>query len=1254
MFKQKSVTTHLLGWKRPLLFLFMCVAALFFVAVPVLGSLIQNPIPPDWASDVLHDSDPAATPSLELQIRKEAETWAHVPVAPGGVVSYTLIYENVSETITQTGVYVREPIPTHTYFISGTTFGGDQVEYSWDGGATWTTTLPITAAPVTHIRWYDAQMPTTTQVTVGFAVQVTTALPPGAAIQNVAHISSTRTALYPGDWIPSNPVEVETVNLWVEKCAHQPMVWAGDWIHYTISYGNRGSGDVANVQITDTIPISAAYSAGSIWGTGADDSGEPTLVWDVMTVTAGGVQQVGYTVLLDSDIVSGTVIANTAAISSAYGVQTSDPATVTIATAADLKITKSDLPNPVVAGTILTYTLDYVNEGPSDAQGIVITDTLPLDVVYEGEVSVTPSLFGPTQTVPPSGRLVWYTPTLAAGMGGTIVFTVTVDPGAGSSLTNDAIIASSLPELDASDNVVASHTTVIREADLSISKTACPTPVIAGTTLVYTLTITNHGPSNATGVEFFDVLPSGVSFESAASSPGCTEPAPGLVICGVGNLAANDSTVVTTVVTVSPTVPDGAILTNWARVAGNETDPNYGNDGVAKETMVRREADLTISKTDFPDPVIANTTLTYTLTIVNQGPSDADGVRLFDLLSADVSFDSVASDPSCIEPTPGGITCDVGHIAADDGKTIEIVVAVSASMADGATLDNWAVIASDEADPHNGNNSAPADTTVHRKTDLVIFKSDHRDPAVAGTILTYTLVYTNEGPLDAPDVTIVDTLPDSVTYGGMVTRSATLGDPSQLGQELTWYTPTLAMGDAGVIVFTVTVDADTSGIVANNASIVSSMSDLDSSNNVASESTTIVKRADLVVAKTSSPDSVIAGEVLTYTLVYTNGGPSNTQGIIITDTLPADVTYGGVAHSTLGVPIQTDPPNGRLVWYTPTLAVGAAGSVAFTVTVGADVRGIITNHVVITSAIPDPKLSNNDTDVLTLVNPVLIITKTMVDLNGTPLYPGDVIEYQVLARNVGDIHSQTHVTITDPMPSNVALVAGSMTCTPGAICGGSRSGRNAASVGSFSPTDDGGKAVARIERLDPGDILTLTFRAMVINGVSSIGENVAVVESDSQSELESDPVGGPVEPGLVIVKSAVDVNGASLETGDTVAYHIVVTNTSDTFAQTNVAISDTLPANTTLVAGSVTCSSGASCGDANAGDAITAAADSLAPGDVLTLTFLVTLNGDASSIGGNVARVKSDTQNEQRTRTVYPPGARWHHIYLPLVTRGYR
>ncbi len=116
---------------------------------------------------------------------------------------------------------------------------------------------------------------------------------------------------------------------------------------------------------------------------------------------------------------------------------------------ADLAVEKRAYPDMVQAGQVLTYTLVYSNSGPADAVRVYITDTLPAEVDWGGVVRVEPSLYGPTQT----GQMVaWYTPTLPAGAGGVIVFTVTVDPSCQASLTNRVVIMSDVPDANMENN----------------------------------------------------------------------------------------------------------------------------------------------------------------------------------------------------------------------------------------------------------------------------------------------------------------------------------------------------------------------------------------------------------------------------------------------------------------------------------------------------------------------------------------------------------------------------------------------------------------------------------------------------------------------------------------------------------------------------------------------------------------------------------------------------------------------------------
>jgi uncharacterized repeat protein (TIGR01451 family) len=126
--------------------------------------------------------------------------------------------------------------------------------------------------------------------------------------------------------------------------------------------------------------------------------------------------------------------------------------------------------------------------------------------------------------------------------------------------------------------------------DLAITKTGAPNPVLSGNQLTYTLTVTNNGAQDATGVTVTDPLPDSVHFNSAASSQGTctrsatTKPLPkgGTITCSLGNLANGVSANITIVVTT--TTP--GTLTNTATVSGDQTDPNSSNNSATTTTTV--------------------------------------------------------------------------------------------------------------------------------------------------------------------------------------------------------------------------------------------------------------------------------------------------------------------------------------------------------------------------------------------------------------------------------------------------------------------------------------------------------------------------------------------------------------------------------------------------------------------------------------------------------------------------------------------
>jgi uncharacterized repeat protein (TIGR01451 family) len=125
-------------------------------------------------------------------------------------------------------------------------------------------------------------------------------------------------------------------------------------------------------------------------------------------------------------------------------------------------------------------------------------------------------------------------------------------------------------------------------ADLGVTKSDSPDPVTVGSTLTYTIQVTNAGPQNATGVTVTDALPSQTDFLSATASSGNCDHQGNRVVCTIGDLAAKASPVTVTI-QVRPTRT--GTIANSVSVDGTEKDPVSGNDkAVASTTVIAAKA----------------------------------------------------------------------------------------------------------------------------------------------------------------------------------------------------------------------------------------------------------------------------------------------------------------------------------------------------------------------------------------------------------------------------------------------------------------------------------------------------------------------------------------------------------------------------------------------------------------------------------------------------------------------------------------
>jgi uncharacterized repeat protein (TIGR01451 family) len=155
-------------------------------------------------------------------------------------------------------------------------------------------------------------------------------------------------------------------------------------------------------------------------------------------------------------------------------------------------------------------------------------------------------------------------------------------------------------------------------------------------------------------------------------------------------------------------------------------------------------ADLTLSKTDIPDPVVLGSSLTYTITVTNNGPDTAAGVVVTDALPAGVTFVSASpSQGTCSGTTT--VTCDLGSLGAGASATVTIVVTPTR----GTTLSNTASVTGAETDPDTANNSATATTTIDGPDLVEAAVSNPPAGAAVGSSFSVTDTARNRGTVAA-------------------------------------------------------------------------------------------------------------------------------------------------------------------------------------------------------------------------------------------------------------------------------------------------------------------------------------------------------------------------------------------------------------------------------------------------------------------------------------------------------------------------
>ena len=1003
----------------------------------------------------LNDAESAGVdvPDADLAITKSVD---NATAAVGSNVTFTLVATNNGPDDATT-VTVADALPAGLTFVSASSPAYTPGAGTWAVGPLTSgasTTLTIVATVVSH-----------------------------TALTNTATISSELYDPATGDNTDDASVDAPDADLAVTKTVSTGTPALGDAVTFTVTVTNNGVDTATGTSVNDPLPsgltlVSATPSTGTYVGG----------LWTVGALANGASE----TLTITATVTSHLAITNTATASS--GVYDPTPGDNTASAVvnvpdADLEVTKTvNTATPTLNGAA-TFTVTVTNHGPNAATGVSVADTLPAGLTL---VSATPS-----QGTFASG--VWSVGAMANGATATLALVTTVTDHL--AITNTATVSATTVDPNAANNS-ANASVNVPDTNLAVTKVVDnPTPLL-GTDVTFTVTATNLGPDDATGVSVADALPGGLTLVSAT-------PSQGSYAAGVWTVDALANTASATL-TVVATVTSGAPQTNTATISGAQYDPVSTNNS-SFATVGARQADLVVTKTvDTAAPAL-NGTVTFTVSVRNAGPDDTTGVVVNDPLPAGLVFGSAATATGSYTAATG--VWNVGDLASGVTATLQI----TATVTDHLALTNTASATSDLYDPLPGNNSAAAVVDVP-DADLSLNKSvNNATPALNGNVV-FTIVVANTGPSAAQNVTVADLLPSGLSF---VSSDAGGGYDAGTG---VWTVGSIGSGATATINITATVTGHSA--ITNSATVSSTTFDPATANNT-DDATVDVPDANLAVTKTVSNATPTVGTDVTFTVTVTNNGPETAQSVLVSDLLPSGLTF---VSSDAGAAYIS----GTGAWTVGALANGASASIQIVATVTGHTA--ITNTATASSTTHDPTPANNSANVVVNARDAdLVVTKTVN--TPTPTL-GATVTFTVTVHNNGP-DTAAATSVADALPTGLTFVS----ATP--------------SVGSYAA------GVWSVGALASSVTETLDIVATVDDHTAIT--NSATASSTTFDPTPGNNTGSAVinvpDADLAVTKT---VSTATPALGSNVTFTVTATN-SGPDAASGVSVSDLLPPGLTFV-----------------------------------------------------------------------------------------
>ncbi len=591
-------------------------------------------------------------------------------------------------------------------------------------------------------------------------------------------------------------------------------------------------------------------------------------------------------------------------------------------------VSKSFTPSSVGVGgvTRLTIVVDHANGGVAFT-GMGISDTLPSGYTVSSPANVTNTCGGAVTASSGSSTVSLSGGTLGTGATSCQIAVDVRAPMTTGTATNTIPASTLTTAQGVSYNINATATITTTSSFVTLNKSFTPTNISVGAVSKVTVLVANNNPSpvNLTGVALTDIFPTGLVI---APTPNASFTGVG---CTLGTLTANAGDTQVSIagssilagsscsITVDVTANFTGSLTNELPPNAVTSDQGVSNTNNPSATLVLvGNADVAVTKTDGVTSVLAGGTTTYTIIVTNNGPDSVAGVSVVDAAPANVTFTSwsclASSGSSCASVgSIGDISTTVSLL---NGGTATFTVNASVSLAANGTVANVVTVTTPASVVDNtpSNDQATDTNTVIQQPDLVVVKTVNQAGPQLNEQILYTIAVTNNGSGAATNVTVAGTLPAGLLFIETIgcaqdpngVPSCTLG--SLAVGATTSYTIRAQVLDTGVA-----GDDDNLGnVLTNTASVTSTETDLDTSNNsddisVVVSGLKLEKEVRNVTAGGAFTTAITAkpGDVLEYKISYSRFGVP-AFAVMLGDTVPSG--------TPLGLDSYTDGANQREVY----------------------------------------------------------------------------------------------------------------------------------------------------------------------------------------------------------------------------------------------------------------------------------------------------------------------------------------------------